>query len=64
MPDIFAQRRQRLTVLARAQGLVAIAFVPGANFTGLTGLHFPLMGRPHPAFHHRRRPFPWHHPRT
>ena len=46
MPDIHAERRHRLAALAKAQGLGAVAFVPGANFTYLTGLHFHLMERP------------------
>jgi Xaa-Pro dipeptidase len=46
MTDIFAERRQRLAKVAGAQGLGAIAFVPGANFTYVSGLHFHLMERP------------------
>ena len=46
MTDIHTERRQRLAALATAQGLGAVAFVPGANFTYLTGLHFHLMERP------------------
>jgi Xaa-Pro dipeptidase len=46
MPDIFHSRRQRLAATATARGWGAIAFVPGANFTYLTGLHFHLMERP------------------
>lgn len=46
MTDIFAARRQKLAETARAAGLGAVAFVPGANFTYLTGLSFHLMERP------------------
>ena len=46
MPDIYAERRERLAGIARAQGLGAIAFVPGANFAYVSGLHFHLMERP------------------
>jgi Xaa-Pro dipeptidase len=46
MSDIFAARRARLAETARAQGLGAVVFVPGANFTYLTGLSFHLMERP------------------
>ncbi len=46
MTDIFAQRRKRLANIARDHGLGAIAFVPGANFTYVSGLHFHLMERP------------------
>lgn len=46
MTDILAERRQRLATIAATQGLGAIAFVPGANFSYLTGLHFHLMERP------------------
>ena len=46
MTEIFAERRQRLAQIAAAQGLGAIAVVPGANFTYVSGLHFHLMERP------------------
>ncbi len=46
MTDIHAERRNRLALIAKAQGLGAIALVPGANFTYVTGLHFHLMERP------------------
>ena len=46
MTDIFAERRQRLAQIAAAQGLGAIAFVPGANFAYVSDLHFHLMERP------------------
>lgn len=46
MPDIHAERRQRLAQIAKAQGLGAIALVPGANFHYVSGLHFHLMERP------------------
>ncbi len=46
MMDIFAERRQRLAQIAKAQGLGAIALVPGANFSYVSGLHFHLMERP------------------
>jgi Xaa-Pro dipeptidase len=46
MTGIFAERRQKLARIARDNGLGAVAFVPGANFTYLTGLHFHLMERP------------------
>lgn len=46
MTDVHAERRQRLSRIAGAQGLGAIALVPGANFHYLTGLHFHLMERP------------------
>ena len=42
----FADRQNRLAKIARSQGLGAIACVPGANFSYLTGLHFHLMERP------------------
>lgn len=46
MTDIHAERRHRLAAIAKAQGLGAVAFVPGANFSYLSGLHFHLMERP------------------
>lgn len=46
MTDILAERRHRLSQIAATQGFGAIAFVPGANFSYLTGLHFHLMERP------------------
>lgn len=46
MSHIHAERRARLSQIARDQGLGAIACVPGANFTYLTGLQFHLMERP------------------
>lgn len=46
MTDIHSERRQRLAAMARSQGLGAIAFVPGANFSYVSGLHFHLMERP------------------
>ena len=46
MSDSFSERRQRLAAIAGAQGLGAIAVVPGANFSYLSGLHFHLMERP------------------
>lgn len=46
MTDIHADRRQRLATIATDQGLGAIAFVPGANFSYVSGLHFHLMERP------------------
>lgn len=46
MTDIHAERRHRLAQIARTQGLGAIAFVPGANFSYVSGLHFHLMERP------------------
>ena len=46
MTNLHADRRQMLAQIAKAQGLGAVAFVPGANFTYLTGLHFHLMERP------------------
>ncbi len=46
MTDIHAERRQRLAAIAADQGLGAIAFVPGANFFYVSGLHFHLMERP------------------
>ena len=46
MTDIHSERRQRLAAIARSQGLGAIAFVPGANFSYVSGLHFHLMERP------------------
>ena len=46
MPDSFAERRQRLAQIAKAQGLGTIALVPGANFSYISGLHFHLMERP------------------
>ena len=46
MTAILAERRHRLAQIARAQGLGAIALVPGANFHYVTGLHFHLMERP------------------
>ena len=46
MTDILAERRHRLSQIAAQQNLGAIAFVPGANFSYLTGLHFHLMERP------------------
>jgi Xaa-Pro dipeptidase len=46
MTEVHAERRQRLAGIAAAQGLGAIALVPGANFHYLTGLHFHLMERP------------------
>ena len=46
MTDILATRRNHAAAIARAQNLGALAFVPGANFTYLTGLHFHLMERP------------------
>jgi Xaa-Pro dipeptidase len=44
--DIHTERRQRLAQIAQNQGLGAIAFVPGANFFYVSGLHFHLMERP------------------
>lgn len=46
MTDIHHARRQRLAAIARGRGWGAVAFVPGANFTYLTGLSFHLMERP------------------
>ena len=46
MSNIFAERRQRLADITKSSGLGAIAFVPGANFSYLSGLHFHLMERP------------------
>ncbi|MEO8245217.1 MAG: Xaa-Pro peptidase family protein [bacterium] len=46
MPDIYAERRQTLARIAKDQGLGAIALVPGANFTYVSGLVFHLMERP------------------
>ena len=46
MTDSHATRRNHAAIIARAQGLGALAFVPGANFTYLTGLQFHLMERP------------------
>ncbi len=46
MTAIHAERRARLAAIAKTQGLGAIAFVPGANFSYLSGLHFHLMERP------------------
>ena len=46
LADTFADRRRKLAGIAKANGLGAVAFVPGANFTWLTGLHFHLMERP------------------
>jgi Xaa-Pro dipeptidase len=46
MSQTYAERRSRLSRIARDQGLGAIAVVPGANFAYLSGLHFHLMERP------------------
>lgn len=46
MSGALAGRRDRLAGLVREAGLRAAAFVPGANFYYLTGLHFHLMERP------------------
>ena len=46
MSQIHAERRAKLSRIARDHGLGAIACVPGANFSYLTGLHFHLMERP------------------
>ena len=46
MTEIHAERRARLAALAKAQGLGAIALVPGANFAYVSGLQFHLMERP------------------
>lgn len=46
MTDIYAERRHRLAGIAKSNGFGAIAFVPGANFSYVTGLHFHLMERP------------------
>ena len=46
MSDLYATRRKRVATIAGDQGLGAVVFVPGANFTYLTGLHFHLMERP------------------
>ncbi|MEM1237091.1 MAG: Xaa-Pro peptidase family protein [Pseudomonadota bacterium] len=45
MTDYIARQR-RAADLARAANLSALAFVPGANFFYLSGLHFHLMERP------------------
>ena len=42
----YARRRERAAELIKGAGLDAAAFVPGPNFTYLTGLDFPLMERP------------------
>ena len=44
--SVFAKRRSRASALLAAAGLGAAAFVPGANFTYLTGVHLHLMERP------------------
>lgn len=46
MSDTFARRREKLIEILRDAGLDGVAFVPGANFTYLTGLNFHLMERP------------------
>ena len=46
MTDIHTLRRSRAAAIARDCGLGVLAFVPGANFTYLTGLQFHLMERP------------------
>lgn len=46
MTDILTARRKHAAAIAQKAGLGAMAFVPGANFTYLTGLHFHLMERP------------------
>lgn len=46
MTDIYAARRLSAAAIAQTMGLGALSFVPGANFTYLTGLHFHLMERP------------------
>jgi Xaa-Pro aminopeptidase len=44
--DMLTTRRNHAAAIARKAGLGALAFVPGANFTYLTGLQFHLMERP------------------
>jgi Xaa-Pro dipeptidase len=46
MSEIHSERRARLARIAGANGLGAIACVPGANFLYLSGLQFHLMERP------------------
>jgi Xaa-Pro dipeptidase len=46
MEKIFEERQGRLARIAKVNKLGAMAFVPGANFSYLTGLHFHLMERP------------------
>ena len=43
--SVFAERRSRAAALLRTAGLGVAAFVPGANFTYLTGVHLHLMER-------------------
>ena len=43
---VFAERQSRAIDLMKAAGLGSAAFVPGANFTYLTGVHLHLMERP------------------
>lgn len=43
---IFEDRRARACALMKDNGLGATAFVPGANFAYLTGVHLHLMERP------------------
>jgi Xaa-Pro dipeptidase len=42
----FADRRKRACTLLKDAGIDAAGFVPGANFTYLTGVHLHLMERP------------------
>ena len=44
--SVFAERQSRAIALLKEAGLGAVAFVPGANFTYLTGVHLHLMERP------------------
>ena len=44
--NVFSERRGRAASLMKKAGLGAAAFVPGANFTYLTGVHMHLMERP------------------
>lgn len=44
--SVYADRRARANALMETAGLGAAAFVPGANFTYLTGVHMHLMERP------------------
>ena len=44
--NAFSERRSRAIALLKKAGFDAAAFVPGANFTYLTGVHMHLMERP------------------
>ena len=43
---VFVNRQARAAALLKAEDIGAAAFVPGAQFTYLTGVHLHLMERP------------------